>query len=205
LDASSDPKVITVWWTRWPTAMIGGVVPRSCIVLDMDPRHGGNLAELEELVGQLPTTLTTISGRLDGGRHFWFRRPLGEICATRLPAGWDLKQSGYVILPPSLHPISGQPYTWERHPVAALPMALWQLLRPRPAPRQTVKGEGHGSGLLRTVLQATPGSRNRALFWAACRAEQDGLRLEAELTEAALSVGLSELEIARTLKSARGR
>jgi len=25
-------------------------------------------------------------------------------------------------LPPSLHPISGQPYTWERHPVAALPM-----------------------------------------------------------------------------------
>lgn len=29
LDASSDPKVITVWWTRWPTAMIGGT-QRKC-------------------------------------------------------------------------------------------------------------------------------------------------------------------------------
>jgi Bifunctional DNA primase/polymerase, N-terminal len=77
--------------------MIGGVVPRSCIVLDMDPRHGGNLAELEKLVGPLPTTLTTISGRPDGGKHFWFRLPLGEICRTRLPAGWDLKVNGYLM------------------------------------------------------------------------------------------------------------
>jgi hypothetical protein len=185
--------------------MIGGVIPRSCIVLDLDPRHDGSLAELEHMAGAMPRTLITVSGRLDGGRHFWFRRPLGEISSTRLPAGWDLKQSGYVILPPSVHPISGQPYQWERHPVAALPRDLWQLLRPSPAPRRELKTNGHGSGLVRTVLQATPGSRNRSLFWAACRAEQDGLDLEAELTEAALNVGLSEIEISRTLASARGR
>src|SRR5215212_9797355 len=71
LEATTDPDQIKAWWGRWPIAMIGVRVPDSCIVLDVDPRNGGDLAELETLTGPLPT-LTVWSGRNDGGRHLYF-------------------------------------------------------------------------------------------------------------------------------------
>jgi hypothetical protein len=44
------------------------------IVVDVDPRNGGNksLAELKARLGPLPTTLTCESG---DGMHFYFRAP----------------------------------------------------------------------------------------------------------------------------------
>jgi hypothetical protein len=57
-DASGDPDQICAWWTRWPQAMIGAPVRESLLVIDLDPRHGGNVAELESLTGPLPATLT---------------------------------------------------------------------------------------------------------------------------------------------------
>src|SRR6266550_9200955 len=38
-DATLDPTVITSWWTRWPTAMIGARVPESLLIIDIDPRN----------------------------------------------------------------------------------------------------------------------------------------------------------------------
>jgi hypothetical protein len=53
-DATMDPDVIKAWWLRWPDAMIGAVVPDTCIVIDVDPRNGGDLEKLIALVGDLP-------------------------------------------------------------------------------------------------------------------------------------------------------
>jgi hypothetical protein len=113
--ATSNPERIGRWWARWPTANIGTRVPRVLLVLDVDPRHGGHqrLAELEAEHGPLPPTRTSVSGRGDGGQHRWFLHPGGEVSAARVGDGLDVKtHSGYVLLPPSRHPATGQPYWW---------------------------------------------------------------------------------------------
>jgi hypothetical protein len=136
--ATSDPGRVQRWWARWPRANIGARVPRSLIVVDVDPRHGGQarLAELEREHGPLPPTRISVSGRGDGGRHHWFLHPGGVLSAVRLGAGLDLKTyNGYVLLPPSLHPATGRPYRWAEPVVdpASLPAWLAGLLAPRAA------------------------------------------------------------------------
>jgi hypothetical protein len=209
LDATTDPDKIKLWWTKWPYAMIGARVPASCLVLDIDPRKGGSLEALEALTGRLPATLTTWSGRDDGGRHLYFGRPAGELTSTRLkPLGIDLKANGYVIVPPSIHPATGQPYRWDRNPVAPLPIRLRELLRPAPRTvRRSCGNEGSGAGLIRTVAEAQEGRRNDTLYWAACRAVEDGLidQIEDELIAAAVSAGETEIKARRTVASARKR
>jgi hypothetical protein len=142
-------------------AMIGVRVPDSVIVIDIDPRNGGSIGDLEALVGPLPATLTVWSGRNDGGRHLYFLRPAGQLTSTRLPEGIDLKANGYVIAPPSIHPATGLPYKWEQYPVAAPPHGLRELLRPAPRPINLPRRNGgNGDGLLRTVAAAVEGTRN---------------------------------------------
>lgn len=138
LDATTDVDTVIGWWaSRYRGANIGGRVPESMIVIDVDPRHGGLdvLAELQRDHAALPETLTTVSGRGDGGRHLFYRRPAGKLSSKRLGPGIDLKMStGYVVLPPSIHPDSGQPYSRIDAPVAAPPSWLVDLLRPEPRP-----------------------------------------------------------------------
>jgi hypothetical protein len=137
LDATTDINTITAWWSgRYRGANIGGRVPESMLVIDVDPRHGGDqsLDALERAHGHLPETLTTISGRGDGGRHLFFRRPPGRLSSQRLGPGIDIKTStGYVVLAPSVHPDTGRPYTRIDRPVAAPPAWLINLLLPEPA------------------------------------------------------------------------
>lgn len=142
LDATTDIDQITQWWGgRYTGCNIGARVPASMIVIDIDPRHGGDrsIAELEQQHGKLPETLTTISGRGDGGRHLFFRRPSGKLSSKRLGSGIDLKTSaGYVVMPPSIHPDTGKPYTRIDRAVVAPPAWLVNLLRPEqsaPVPR----------------------------------------------------------------------
>jgi hypothetical protein len=136
--ATSDPGRVGRWWGRWPQSNIGVRVPASLLVLDVDPRHGGlgRLAELEREHGLLPATRVSVSGRGDGGQHRWFLHPDGRLSAARLGAGVDLKtHAGYVLLPPSRHPATGQPYRWVE-PIlepAGLPTDWRRLLTPAPA------------------------------------------------------------------------
>lgn len=140
LDASSDAAKVADWWTRHPHANIGARIPAGLFVIDVDPRHDGHqsLAALQEQHGHLPTTLTALSGRCDGGRHLYFVRPVGDLTARRLSGtGLDLKtNTGYVVAPPSLHPDTGRPYTWvdATLPPAPAPPWLANLLRPEPPP-----------------------------------------------------------------------
>jgi hypothetical protein len=133
--ATTDPERVARWWARWPQANIGARIPRPLLVLDVDPRHGGGarLAQLEREHGPLPPTRVSVSGRGDGGRHYWFLRPGGTLSAARLGAGLDLKtHTGYVLLPPSRHPTTGRPYQWADPTVDPAPMPAWlaRLLTP---------------------------------------------------------------------------
>jgi hypothetical protein len=138
LDATTDVEQVAKWWScDYPNANIGGRIPESMFVLDTDPYHGGldSLDELEAKHGPLPDTLMDLSGRGDGGTHYFYRRPPGKLSATRLGPGIDLKTStGYVVLPPSIHPATGKPYIRIECEVAAPPNWLIKLLLPEPAP-----------------------------------------------------------------------
>jgi hypothetical protein len=135
LDATTDVDTVIAWWNRYRGANIGGRIPKTVFVLDIDPRHGGaeSIRALVERHGPLPDTLRTISGRGDGGGHLFYRRPCGTLSTKRLGPGIDLKtDSGYVVLAPSIHPATGQPYARVDRPVAAPPPWLVMLLRPEP-------------------------------------------------------------------------
>jgi Bifunctional DNA primase/polymerase, N-terminal len=151
--------------------------------------------------------LTVWSGRNDGGRHLYYQRPAGTLTSTRLPEGIDLKVNGYCIVPPSIHPATNLPYWWDERPAVSLPHRLRELLRPAPPPVQTYRtvSTGSSAGLIRTVAGAPDRQRNKVLFWASCRAVENGLidRIADELVAAAVSNGLPEPEARRTVASAR--
>jgi hypothetical protein len=124
-DGTTDAAVIRGWWATHPEANIG--TPTSwCVVLDVDPRHGGDdsLAALERQHGALPDTAEVLTG--GGGRHIYFKPSTVPIrpSAGKVGAGLDVRgDGGYVLLPPSLH-LSGREYADELvHPLFETPLA----------------------------------------------------------------------------------
>lgn len=209
-DATADLNQIRAWWAHNAHHNVGARVPGHLIVLDFDPRNGGTVEHLTEVLGhELPETLTVHSGREDGGQHRYYRHPGGSVSARRLPSGVDIKTSaGYCVMPPSIHPATGRPYRWELHPVSALPKTLTKLLKPMrpviPATQHRASLEQRAQHLVRYVESATEGSRNNRLFWAACRATEDNHPVATfdALLEAAMRAGLDQNEAAQTLLSA---
>ncbi|WP_158220332.1 bifunctional DNA primase/polymerase [Kineosporia sp. A_224] len=184
-DATCDPEQIRAWWSAAPGANIGGAIPGGLLVLDIDPRNGGDatIGRLQRTHGPLPDTLTVITGRGDGGRHLYLRRPPGPVTGARTP-GVDVKVSGYMVLPPSTHPDTATPYRWldPAAPIAAPPRWFVRLLRPVDArpnlePRQLPSGsDRYGLAALAaeaaSVAGTTTGGRNHALNRAAFKAGQ---------------------------------
>src|SRR5215213_7321335 len=121
-DATTDPRMIHMWWKRWPDANIG--VPTGghsgVLALDVDPDKGGeqSLTLLEDSHGALPPTRTHSTG--SGGMHYLFEYPEGSgirNSADKLAEGLDVRgEGGYIIVPPSR---TTQPY----EVLGALPLA----------------------------------------------------------------------------------
>jgi bifunctional DNA primase/polymerase-like protein len=199
-DATTDLAQIDAWRRRWPSCNWGGRPPVGQFVLDVDPRNGGldTLGQLEEEHGLLPKTRTARTG--SGGLHLWYAWS-GPVLG-RLGAGLDIKSNtGYLVLPPSIHP-SGGAYEWiDRSPVAPAPQWMGEQLTPRPRAVNAGDRPGNISGLVRAVLTAEQGERNQRLLWAACRAAEEGLDPE-PLRQAAQLVGLDPRETDRTITSA---
>ena len=131
-DATRDSEQLVRWWTALPSAGVAVACGRpsaGLIVLDVDPRNGGDesLHDLQGLHGGLPPTPRVLTG--GGGEHYYFRLPMSELAAVgaSLGPGLDVKaDGGYVVAPPSIHP-SGVRYRWalaallSATPIAELP------------------------------------------------------------------------------------
>ena len=95
-DGTTDETIIRQWWTQWPDANIGLITGATSgfIVLDVDPRHGGDetLARWIGEHGALPDTLEVRTG--GGGRHIYFAHPGGHVKSRNLAPGIDAKCSG---------------------------------------------------------------------------------------------------------------
>lgn len=214
-DATTDPDIIRRWWSRWPNANIGMPTGSGTFdVLDVDVRPNGNgwaafnrLNESGLLSGALRIVRTP-----SGGIHAYFpgtAQPSASIPAMHL----DLKATGgYVLLPPSR--VTTENYTGtytveaDYGDEATGEILDWQacksLLSPAPVVIRTSKrGRAEDVRYLADWLRRQgEGNRNRALYWAARRALEQGCHDPSALQEAALAIGLPEREINRTLASA---
>jgi Bifunctional DNA primase/polymerase, N-terminal len=224
-DATCDPGQLERWWLRWPQANVGLATGVVFDALDIDGPAGlAALGELQEAAGlRLPGPLVATGG---GGWHSWFR-PTG--LGNRPPrdlAHVDWRgRGGCVLAPPSRH-ICGRSYRWlvglDQAPLAEVPAALRLLLDPDPPtparPARTAGPDllGHPYGRrvladeLAAVGRATPGQRNHTLNRTAFKVYRyvasgllDDRDVTAAFTKAALAIGLSAAETARTLASAR--
>jgi len=145
-DASKDLATVERWFarTRFNIGIATGVVS-GIIVLDIDPRHGGDetLAALESEYGTLPSTWRFLTG--GGGEHVVFRHPGARIpnSAGKLGPGIDVRgDGGYIVAPPSVH-ISGRSYaiSVDHHPddvaLAEAPAWLVERIATAPAGKRT--------------------------------------------------------------------
>lgn len=224
-DASTDVRTLRGWWARWPGANVAlrtGATPSGgVVVVDVDPRHGGeaSLARLLRCHGALPETAEAATG--GGGRHLYFAHPgvaVANSAGSCLGPGLDVRgDGGYVLAAPSRH-ASGAGYRWrsDRAPVE-LPAWLLRLLVPPPLePRRrrtpVVRAPGWAGAALAAesgdVAGAADGERNSTLNRAAFSLGQlvgSGDLTEDEvvdaLTGAALAAGLGGAEVASTLAS----
>ncbi|GHD13287.1 hypothetical protein GCM10010313_37940 [Streptomyces violarus] len=122
--------------------------------------------------------------------------------------------NAYVIGPGALH-ASGVLYELddpERPPAAAPGWLLNALLakplqdaRRTPRTPTVLDASTRVRGLVKFVAASPSGDRNNRLFWAACRAAEDGLDAEDALREAASCTGLDEREALATIRSAYNR
>jgi hypothetical protein len=198
-DASADPAVIRAWWARWPDANIG-MMPGAAglLAIDVDGPDGERAAQARGLLSE--PTLEVITGRVDGGRHRWYRHPGGMIGNAPLGPHLDVRaDGGYVLLPPSIHP-TGRVYRWvgKLTEVAELPPPIIARLRNhRPAARHSAPGGLRLQvGERNTTLAAIAGSLRRR----GCSPDQI-VRMLAPLNADALEpVGADELgAIARSI------
>lgn len=155
LDATSDPRLISWFWRRWPQAGIGIATGAGLAVIDVDgPQGAASLAALEREHGPTPATVETLTG--GGGRHLWFRsaEPLRNS-AGLLGPGLDVRgENGYVVAPPSRHR-NGTIYSWKVAPderrLAPLPAWLRPPERQRPTTAASARAWAGGDDPLSTL------------------------------------------------------
>ncbi|MGW1722686.1 bifunctional DNA primase/polymerase [Streptomyces sp. NPDC002306] len=218
-DASTDPARIRELFAAAPWAtgygIACGLPPHHLIGIDLDTKSGTDApAALRELALRhlftIPATVVVLTP--SGGRHLWLTGPPHVVVpnsAGRLAPGIDIRGAGgYLVGPGSRtdHGVYGTAPGSAHLAPAACPPALLRLLLPpprthHPTPAST---DGHGQGLVQFVLAAHEGQRNTRLFWAACRAYENGIGpdLVEPLVDAALGTGLTEREARATIASA---
>ncbi|HEV2640776.1 MAG TPA: bifunctional DNA primase/polymerase [Actinocrinis sp.] len=217
-NASTNPDQVTTWWERWPTANIGGVTGVVFDVCDIDSPEG--IAAVAPLLGACHGVAPVVRTG-SGGWHLLFE-PTGLGNRVRFLPGTDWRGAGgYVVLPPSLH-ATGNHYQFARltaGEIPAVPPALLAALAPdsgaaarRESTPPVARRTGYGPAALDRETHAltgtAPGGRNHALNRAAFNLGQlipAGHLTEADattaLTAAALGMGLSQSEAARTIAS----
>ncbi|MEV8265820.1 bifunctional DNA primase/polymerase [Microbacterium sp. NPDC077057] len=222
-DASAKPRQVAAWWRRWPTANIG--VPTGAasgfevVDVDVHPAGTGYAAFGRAQRAGLIDGWAALVRSPSGGLHAYYPAIPGDPHRSwQAPAAHvDFRgDGGYIVVPPSMVVGHNGEHSYTVIATAssdALPVdapALRELLDPRPAPapragpRDRV-GDLDPERLARWVAARGEGERNRALFWAACRAAEAGVSsadAHAVLGSAAERAGLPVPEITTTIRSA---
>lgn len=221
LDATTDPAQIDAWWRRVPDANLA--IPTGhmsgAVVVDVDV-HGVNGFDAfcsARAAGLLPRPLMVVRTP-SGGRHLYY--PACQSVEQRswqaTRAGIDFRgEGGYVVTPPSTLRVDGvrRAYEMAELHANAQPVDAAQLrsfLDPKPRKqahihRPVLSQTGGVERIVSWVGTLVEGERNRGLFWAACRLAEHGLTSADTfdlLRSPALTVGLSEREVAITVRSA---
>jgi hypothetical protein len=209
-DAETDPRIIARWWARHPDANVaiatGAPGPT---VLDVDRSHGkpgyASLRQAQQ-TGLVPSPMAAIRTPSGGAHLYYYGDTQGNGSMPR--KGLDLRgKGGYVVAPPSV--VHGRPYVLVGRTAAPTRIdfaAIREHLEPRPEhpawhqqPGQT--GVGH---LADFVARLEEGNRNTGTFWAACRAVEAGdSQTLATIARAAVSTGLDQRAVAKTIASAQ--
>ncbi|MDT9693492.1 bifunctional DNA primase/polymerase [Streptomyces sp. P9(2023)] len=221
-DATTDLAAVRALFAAAPWATGYGIAcgrsPHHLIGVDLDVKHGGAptdvTAELRHLALEhlftLPPTVTVLTP--SGGRHLWLTGPPDVAVpnsASRLAPGIDIRGAGGYLVGPGSVTARGAyrlaPGSEHLDP-APCPRTLLTLIAPPapPARPHAANGRADGRGLVQFVRTAHEGQRNTRLFWAACRAYENGLgdSLAEALTAAAVHTGLTEHEARTTILSA---
>ncbi|MFI0964414.1 bifunctional DNA primase/polymerase [Streptomyces sp. NPDC021080] len=220
-DASTEPRRIRELFAAAPWATGYGIAcglhPHHLIGVDLDTKSDtDSSAALRELALRhlftIPDTVVVLTP--SGGRHLWLSGPPDVVVpnsASRLAPGIDIRGAGgYLVGPGSRteHGVYGTAPGTSRLAPAPCPPELLRLLLPPPPARARhpapSASERQGQGLVQFVLAAHEGQRNTRLFWAACRAYENGIgpRLITPLVQAAVRTGLTEREARSTIASA---
>lgn len=222
LDATTDLSQIDSWWRQTPHANLavptGGV--SGVVVVDVDV-HGVNGFEAfrrARTAGLLPKPLAVVRTP-SGGMHLYYPTAPGaeqrswQVAKAEVDFRGD---GGYILTPPSHVLVDGElrDYAVQQvhraSPMAVDSLRLREFLDPKPPEplrrtRPVLAGEGAVERITAWVGTLVEGERNRGVFWAACRLAEQGLTppdaYEA-LRSPAVAVGLSEREVAITVRSA---
>ena len=116
-DATNSPKKFKKLVESLPKFNLGIATgePSDIVVIDIDPRNGGNetFAALKRKLGPLPKTVTVKTG--GSGMHLYFKAPKKRLRSAVIGEGVDFLADGkYVVVPPSLHG-SGRQYLWAKN------------------------------------------------------------------------------------------
>lgn len=211
LDAETDPRTVTRWWSRHPAANVaiatGAPGPT---VLDVDIAHGkpGHKSVNQAVrAGLVPSPMALIRTP-SGGSHLYYEGDdQGNAAMPR--DGLDLRgKGGYVVAPPST--VAGQPYVVVSHsaePARIDFAAIRQHLQPEPERPAWQPRAGQLPGLAHLgdwVAGLGEGNRNAGTYWAACRAAEAGdADALAAITRAAVSTGLARRSVEMTIASAQ--
>ncbi|MEU3612564.1 bifunctional DNA primase/polymerase [Streptomyces sp. NPDC006872] len=222
-DASTDPARIRALFAAAPWAtgygIACGLPPYHLIGVDLDTKSDtDSTSALRELALRhlftIPPTIVVLTP--SGGRHLWLTGPPDVVVpnsAGRLAPGIDIRGAGGYLVGPGSRTAHGvyatAPGTTHLTP-APCPRSLLRLLLPPPRSphagqaQASTAGGAHGRGLVQFVLAAHEGQRNTRLFWAACRAYEDGIGpdLTEDLVSAAVRTGLTAREARGTIASA---
>lgn len=183
-EATTDTSTLRRWWGKWRTCNVGLPMGGEArlVALDIDGAEGrASLAALESEHGALPRTLTSRSGREDGGEHRLFTVPARlDASAIKNAAGRskngrgvapgiDVRsEGGQIAVAPSVHS-SGGVYRWiDASPPAELPEWLYRMMagegvdppasatpreRDAPSPRSSLSAESWPRRYARLVLE----------------------------------------------------
>jgi hypothetical protein len=216
-DATTKAGVIKAW--AWD-GMIGAAIAPGTMIIDVDPRNGGDktLLLLKNEGKELPPTRTVKTK--SGGFHYHFNVPDDLALRGKLGPGVDVKRAGkgYVVTPPS----PGYKLLNNEAPVAAPEWLLEELAIPEAEPGTDEASEPkffpwedgtpYGMAALEREMgrlaTAREGGRNDALNKAAFALSQLAAGGEvsrkaalAALTEVAPRIGLDYDEAKATIAS----